>query len=82
MKQLKLCPRSQKTKSQRTKTALTIDKVLWDKLQEYYEAGYSISHMVDSGLWLLFDKPKLSFEEDKPESPTLFDKKPIKCCGE
>ena len=76
-----MCPRAKKDqKAERTKTAITIDNALWDILQEYYQEGYSISHLVDSALWHFLGKPLLSFETDKPEKAP--ETKPIKCCGE
>jgi hypothetical protein len=75
----KLCPRAKGKEGKRIKLAITLDEVNYNKLQELYQEGYSISHLIDSALWSFFDKHKLSFEK---ESPTLFDKKPVKCCGE
>jgi hypothetical protein len=51
--------------------AITMDPVLNQRLQDLYNEGFSISHMIDSALWIFFDKPKLSFEledEQKPKS--------------
>lgn len=49
----------------REKLAITIDGVLYDRLQEMYQDGVSVSHIVDSALWHFFGQPKLSFELDK-----------------
>jgi len=59
------CPRpTTKQKANRVKMAITLDETLYNKLQELYQEGYSISHMIDSALWVYMDKPKLSFEKD------------------
>ncbi|MGO9737642.1 MAG: hypothetical protein ACLPVO_09440 [Desulfomonilaceae bacterium] len=42
--------------------AITLDGVLYDQLQALYQQGYSISHLIDSAVWALLGKPKLSFE--------------------
>lgn len=52
----------------RVKKNVTIDASLWQKLEEAHQAGYSVSHLIDSGLWHLFDKPPLSFQEGKNET--------------
>jgi hypothetical protein len=60
------CPRPIKgQQARRVKAAITLDGVLYDKLQEVYQEGYSISHIIDSALWLYFDKPTLSFEKEQ-----------------
>lgn len=65
----KMAPRAPIVKKhklgRREKLAITLDGVLFDKLQEMYQDGVSISHVVDSALWHFFDKPKLSFEPDQ-----------------
>ena len=53
-------------KGSRTKMAITLDTALYDELQALYQKGYSISHILDSAVWLYLGKPPLSFEkEDK-----------------
>lgn len=68
---MELCPRApiekKAKRGRRSKLTTTIDGELHDRLMELYKAGYSLSHIVDSALWNLFDRPKLSFELDKPE---------------
>lgn len=60
--ELILCPRGKKGKGRRVNLSATIDGELFDKLQEYHDKGFNISHIIDSALWTLFDKPPLSFE--------------------
>ena len=66
---MELCPRPpiQKKAKQgrRAKLTVTIDGELHDRLMKLYDQGYSISHIVDSALWQLFDKPPLSFQIDQ-----------------
>ena len=65
---MELCPRASKTQqANRVKLAITLDGALYDELQRLYQQGYSISHLIDSGVWLLLDKPKLSFENAPPK---------------
>lgn len=63
---LELAPRPplDKKTGKRVKKNVTIDASLWEKLEQAHQAGYSVSHLLDSGLWLLFEKPKLSFQDD------------------
>lgn len=76
MEKLPSCPRPTKEqKAKRVKMAITMDTTLYDLLQEKYQEGYSVSHLIDSCIWECFGRPKLSFEKE-PKS------KPIKCCGE
>jgi hypothetical protein len=57
------CPRPTKEqKANRVKMAITLDENLYDALQEKYQEGYSISHIIDSALWVHLGRPKLSFE--------------------
>lgn len=57
-----------KKQGQREKLATTVDIVLFNRLNELYAKGYSISHIVDSALWQFFDRPELSFQKtDKTE---------------
>lgn len=69
---MELCPRTPVVKKkkigQREKLATTIDIVLFNKLNELYAQGYSISHMVDSALWHFFEKPALSFQDAATET--------------
>ena len=61
-----LCPRpklSQAKAGKRKKMNITVDESLYALLEQAHESGYNTSHLIDSGLWLLFGKPKLSFEE-------------------
>lgn len=68
-----LCPRApiekKAKRGRRSKLTTTIDGELHDRLMELYGQGYSLSHIVDSALWNLFDKPPLSFQiaQDNPE---------------
>ena len=70
---MELCPRApiekKAKRGRRAKLTTTIDGELHDRLMKLYEHGYSLSHIVDSALWHLFEKPKLSFELDatKPD---------------
>lgn len=70
---MELCPRPPIQKKikigRRNKLTTTIDGELHDRLMKLYDQGYSLSHIVDSALWQLFDKPPLSFQldQDKPE---------------
>ncbi len=80
------CPRPTKDqKANRVKMAITLDKVLYDALQDKYQEGYSISHVIDSCIWEALGQPKLSFETSHikksktPKEAPLFDDK--KCCG-
>lgn len=52
---------------QRVKTNLSIDPELWSLLQQAHAAGFNVSHLIDSGLWLLFGKPPLSHQLPEPE---------------
>ncbi len=64
----KLCPRTKGKGAPRAKLAITMDPVLYEKLQVLFEQGYTISHVIDSALWHFLGKPKLSFElEEKKE---------------
>jgi hypothetical protein len=47
--------------------AITLDRVLYDALQEKYQEGFSISHIIDSALWIHLGKPQLSFEKKAPK---------------
>jgi hypothetical protein len=47
--------------------AITLDENLYDALQEKYQEGYSISHIIDSALWVHLGRPKLSFEVEAPK---------------
>ena len=62
----KMAPRAPIVKKhkigRREKLAITVDGELFDRLQEMYQDGVSISHVIDSALWHFFGKPKLSFE--------------------
>ncbi len=46
-----------------------IDKVLWDRLDEYSNTHYTsnVSAALDAILWNFFDKPLLSFESNKDD---------------
>lgn len=48
--------------SPRVKTNFSIDPELWKLLQEAHAEGFNVSHLIDSGLWLLFGKPPLSHQ--------------------
>lgn len=65
---LKMAPRAPIVKKhkvgRREKLVITVDGVLYDRLQEMYQDGVSISHVVDSALWHFFGQPKLSFQTD------------------
>ena len=74
------CPRPTKNQqATRVKMAITLDGVLYDELQRLYQEGYSISHLIDSAVWALLGKPKLSFELDtapaKPRKKKAKDEK-------
>ncbi len=65
MKKLEVCPRQPAGKSKigkRVKMAITMDEELHVRLQALYQQGHSISHLIDSAVWLYLGKPKLSFE--------------------
>ena len=66
---LKMAPRAPIVKKhklgRREKLVITVDGVLHDRLQEMYQDGVSISHVVDSALWHFFGQPKLSFQTDE-----------------
>ncbi|MDD3471803.1 MAG: hypothetical protein PHS86_03385 [Syntrophaceae bacterium] len=66
---LKMAPRAPIVKKhklgRREKLVITVDGVLHDRLQEMYQDGVSISHVVDSALWHFFGQPKLSFQIDE-----------------
>lgn len=65
MKKLEVCPRHSAGKSKkgkRIKMAITMDAELHGRLQELYQQGHNISHLIDSAVWLYLGKPKLSFE--------------------
>lgn len=66
--ELELCPRGQKGKGRREKLAITLDGVIYDKLQQLYQKGYSISHLIDSGMYIYFGRPKLSFQFKEGDS--------------
>lgn len=53
----------------REKTNLSIDSELWKLLQQAHASGFSVSHLIDSGLWLLFGKPPLSHQLPELEQP-------------
>lgn len=62
---MELCPRPKLSASKagkRVKMNITVDENLYALLEQAHENGFNTSHVIDSGLWLLFDKPKLSFE--------------------
>ena len=66
---LKMAPRAPIVKKhkvgRREKLVITVDGVLHDRLQEMYQDGVSISHVVDSALWHFFGQLKLSFQIDE-----------------
>ncbi len=65
MKKLEVCPRQPagKTKAgKRIKMAITMDSELYERLQGLYQQGHSISHLIDSAVWIYLGRPKLSFE--------------------
>lgn len=64
IRDLELAPRPPlgSKSGQRVKTNLSIDSELWKLLQKAHAAGFSVSHLIDSGLWLLFGKPDLSYQ--------------------
>jgi hypothetical protein len=82
------CPRpTKRQKAKRVKMAITVDESLYNALQELYQEGYSISHVIDSAIWVHLGRPKLSFEvspsskgKNVKEAP-LFEQSQ-KCCGE
>jgi hypothetical protein len=82
------CPRpTKRQKAKRVKMAITVDESLYNALQDLYQEGYSISHVIDSAIWVHLGRPKLSFEvspsskgKNVKEAP-LFDPSQ-KCCGE
>jgi hypothetical protein len=62
------CPRPTKEqKAKRVKMAITLDENLYNALQEKYQEGYSISHIIDSALWVHLGRPQLSFEKEAPK---------------
>lgn len=68
MDRMESAPRASKNqKAVRQKMAITLDNVLYDKLQELYQEGYSISHLIDSAVWVYLGRPKLSFQKDDSE---------------
>lgn len=77
---LELAPRSPlgAKSSPRVKTNLSIDPELWKLLQEAHAEGLNVSHLIDSGLWLLFGKPPLSHQlpEQEHDKPSGRGKKP------
>jgi predicted CopG family antitoxin len=82
------CPRPTKDqKAKRVKMAITVDESLYNMLQELYQEGYSVSHVIDSAIWVHLGRPKLSFEvspsskSKKVKEAPLFDQSQ-KCCGE
>ena len=76
---LEKCPRPTKSqKADRVKLAITMDRVLNDKLQELYQEGYSISHIIDSALWLYLGKIPLSFQLEPKKEKAKKEIKPIK----
>ena len=66
---LKMAPRAPIVKKhklgRREKLVITVDGVLHDRLQEMYQDGVSISHVVDSALWHFLGQPKRSFQIDE-----------------
>ena len=68
--ELELCPRNPKKKGNRVKLAITMDRVLYDKIQQLYQKGYSVSHLIDSGMWVYFGRPPLSFENQETNNST------------
>lgn len=62
---MELCPRPKLSQKggKRVKMNITVDENLYKLLEQAHESGYNTSHIIDSGLWLLFSKPKLSFEK-------------------
>ena len=63
---MELCPRPKLSHSKagkRVKMNITVDENLYALLEQAHESGYNTSHLIDSGLWLLFGKPRLSFEK-------------------
>lgn len=65
----KMGVKGKKKEGQRHDLRARIDKTLWNCLDEYSNAHYgsNISAALDAILWNFFDKPPLSFEQDKDE---------------
>ncbi|MCX5873167.1 MAG: hypothetical protein NTY51_08050 [Deltaproteobacteria bacterium] len=63
MKKHEVCPRQPAGKTEvgkRIKMAITVDFELHDRLQELYQQGYSISHLIDSAVWIIWEGPNLA----------------------